>query len=89
MFFIALQEITLELKLYFEENNQKYFDQLTNGIQSINGRLIKLYSNLNMDATLMTTTQKVNHYDGFKENVFTSNKVLMNELCMKIKDLYK
>jgi hypothetical protein len=85
----ALQEITYELKLYFEEDCQKYFDKLTNGVQSINGRLIQLYSNLNVNVTSMTTTQKVIDYDGFKENVFTGNKVLMNELCMKIKDLYK
>jgi hypothetical protein len=82
----ALQEITIELKLYFEEDYQKYFEQLTNGIQSINGKLNGLYSNLKMD---MTTTQKVIDYDGFKEEVFINNKVIMNELCSRIKYLFK
>ena len=82
----ALQEITLELKLYFEEDYQKYFEQLTFGIKSINGKLLGLYSSLNLEKN---TTEKVNDYDSFKENIFIKNKDLMDELCLKIKDLYK
>lgn len=82
----ALQETTLELKLYLNDDYHKYFVQLTNGILSINGRLVNLYSSLNTEKSVIV---KANDYDNFKETTILKNKIIMDEVCQKIKELYK
>ena len=81
-----LQEITIELKIYFDNDFQQLFEQLTSGILSINGRLNKLYFNSDPKMNPMI---KGNDYYYFKEEILTKNKALMDELCHKIKDIYK
>jgi hypothetical protein len=81
----SLQESTLELKLYFDNDLHKYFEQLTNGIQSINGTLLRLYSSLNPEKSIIV---KANEFAAFKEKIILNNKFITEELCRKLKDHY-
>jgi hypothetical protein len=82
----TLQEVTLELKLYLEDDIHKYYERLTTGMISINTNLQKLWSFLNSEES---TVVKVNNYTYYKDEVLRNNKTIMDELCMKVKDLYK
>jgi hypothetical protein len=80
-----LQETLLELKIYFDDDHQKYFEQLTKGILSIHDRLLNLYFNSNPE---MNTVAKGNDYYSFKEEILKNNRLIMNDLCVKIRCLY-
>lgn len=82
----ALQEITLELKLYFNHDDNKYFEQLTKGMLSINSKVLELWSIVNLEND---TVVKVNDYNSFKEGILKNNKVIMDELCSRVKSHYR
>lgn len=81
-----LQEIVLELKIYFDADCHVLFERLTKGIMAIHGKLIDLYFNSNPEKT---TTNKAIDYYGVKEEVLQKNRETMEELCLKIKDIFK
>lgn len=82
----TLQEITLELKIYFKEDIHRYFEQLTSAMLSINSELQRLCSTLSLEESNVVN---VNDYNYFKDEIIKSNKVIMDELCLRVKDLYK
>jgi hypothetical protein len=53
---------------------------------AIHDKLIDLYFNSKPDCT---TTNKAIAYYNFKESIWQKNRVTMNELCLKIKDIFK
>jgi len=81
-----LQETLFELKIYFDDDCHKYFEQLTKGIRAINDKLIDLYFNSNPE---INTTNKANDYYFFKEEILNKNREIMDALCLKIKDIFK
>ncbi len=81
-----LKETLLELKIYFDDDCHKYFEQLTKGILSINDRLLSLYFNSKPE---INTTNKTTDYYSFKEEILKKNGEIMDELCQKIKDIFK
>jgi hypothetical protein len=81
-----LQETLLELKIYFDDDYHKSFEQLTKGFQSINEKLMNLYFNSIPDLNLVKAG---NDFNRFKDEVLNKNEVIMNELCLKIRATFE
>ncbi|NQU85785.1 MAG: hypothetical protein HQ541_08500 [Mariniphaga sp.] len=77
-----LKRSLLELKIYFKPEEYKYFDELGIGLSSINGKLSRLYFNVEGE---IDVDRKIFEFGKFKSDVVMRNKELMDDLCEMLK----
>jgi hypothetical protein len=80
-----LKGILLELRIYFDKDDYKLFEDLTNRLISINGKLKNLYFNSIPNNIVLEN----NEFDFFKTDVLKKNNELMNQLCQRIRETFK
>jgi hypothetical protein len=85
-FLNELEETLLELKIYFDADDHKYFEELTKGLLSINDKLISIYFDSNAEKNLV---KKSNEYSFYKDEILKKNKAIMDKLCLKIRETFE
>ncbi len=78
-----LRRNLLELKIYFNSKDHLFFEQLSNGLFSINGKLLKLYFQNEINSI-----QRVNEFTIFKDEILNKNNLILNELCPRIRVIF-
>lgn len=81
-----LQKCKMELSIYFENDAMKYFEELVDGIFSINLTLRHLYFEYKPQRTI---TDKAIAFDALKIKVSEKNNVTIKELNAIIKNSFK
>lgn len=81
-----LKKNQIELQIYFNDNDMMHFNNLVDGIFSINKLLGELYFDFDKDKTL---TNKSGIYSLFKLQVLEKNNQIINQLSKSIKNTYK
>ncbi|MBK7626012.1 MAG: hypothetical protein IPJ16_02220 [Bacteroidales bacterium] len=81
-----LEETLLELKIYFDSNDHKYFEDLTKGLLSINEKLLSIYFDSDPEKNLV---KKSNEYSFYKDEILTRNKAIMDKLCLTVKKTFE
>jgi hypothetical protein len=81
-----LNRTVLELKMYFAVDDHSYFQRLANGFEFINGKMLDLYINIHDDKSL---TVRANEFTRFREEILLNNKVVIDELCLRIRKAFK
>lgn len=80
-----LKKSIFELKIYFDANEHKYFNDLYENFLSLNGNLL--------EATLgnseeKNTTKKYNSFAVLRNNVFVENNKIINEITNMVRKSY-
>lgn len=81
-----LKKSLLELKIYFENEDHKYFENLTNAQTSINGKINELYFDSDKGRN---PTALVNDFTDFRDKTMKGDLKRMDELCVIIRKIYK
>ena len=81
-----LKQSVLELKIYFNNDTHKYFEQMLEKYISINSELSKLYF---WTGPEMTIVQKVNRFETFKEKAIKENNETLSILCDEIRKMFQ
>jgi hypothetical protein len=81
-----LNRTFFELKIYFSDDDLKYFEELTDGLVSINRKLNNLYFEQQNEMSLL---ERSNEFFFFRASVLKNNNEILNKLCQRIKYTFK
>jgi len=81
-----LKRTLFELKIYFKKEDYKHFEDLVNGIYSINGKLSELYFDYDKEKKLV---HKANEFSFHKDDILKKNSEIIDKICLIISDTYK
>lgn len=81
-----LKGYTLELKIYFEENDCKIFENLMNNMGLINSHLQYLYNDQGIE---FRTMERVDSYYEFRGKIIVSNQTLYDQIYSIAKKTFK
>lgn len=81
-----LDETIQELRMYFDDNQHKYFTDIKQNLLLIHGELSDIYSSVRED---LTAIQKANNYSAAKTKVYAENKKILNSISEMIRKSFK
>jgi len=81
-----LEQSVFELKLYFDDDDHKLFENVSLNMLLINSKLCQLWMNFDEGYTII---QKSNDFGGFRGKVLRENRTIINELSTKVRLSFK
>jgi len=80
----ALNSVTYELSIYYDDADLEKFEELSNSMYKLNGILQSLY----FQKPELTTAQKVDKFTRVKEGIVKSNDKRLKDICRIVRDIY-
>lgn len=81
-----LKKNQIELQIYFNDSEMIYFNNLVNGVFSINNKLKELYFDYDWKKT---ADNKSDDFLLFRENANLNNRLIIKDICLIVKNTYK
>lgn len=80
-----LKKSVFELRIYFDKNDHKYFEQVMNNFLAINGTIMNQYFNYERYVDI---NQKVNSYYKAKDKTLIDNSTVVDKIAQIIRKTF-